>query len=378
MTKMQSVPSSRSFKPSRTSGSRRTSGRHYTEKDEEILVEHDWISKSDLTALRAASKSEGASPIDLLISRGVYSQAEIDRCLETDDWWKRSHSDHAAHITSEESISAYQHSFALNGFFSIPHFLSRQELYEMDLAMQRISIEHIDENPAKHKLYHSIGPRLFTKPTTANINGHPALTAIARSFLGDDLVQGKMYLKVDEPYRYAGMFGHTHAETHYDCLTRGLYMFLYMDTTTHDCGGFQIIPDSHTWYTRGSDGRTMYRGKPLESESPLTNKASLTHDDEPSHRWAGYETLPMPGNTLLVLSPFIWHAVRPVQHRRRLLFTGFFDAKALTRDFVMRSDYFGDFPYPISSCDLSLLTPAQKKLLAIHADREAWLRQRGL
>ena len=174
------------------------------------------------------------------------------------------------------------------------------------------------------------------------------------------------------------MFGHTHAETHYDCLTRGLYMFLYMDTTTRDCGGFEIIPDSHTWYTRGPDGRTHYKGKVLDSESPLTNKASLTHDSEASHRWAGYETLAMSGNTLLVLSPFIWHGVRPIRHRRRLLFTGYFDAGAMSRDFVMRSDYFGAFPYDMTKCDLSRLNPQQKQLIEIHLDREAWLKRRGL
>ena len=349
----------------------------YTESDENILVEHDWISKNDLDALRREASNTQTSATELLIDKGVYTAAEIDLCLETDDWWKRSTAVHHAHITSEEAISAYQHSFSLHGYFAVPHFLSREELYEIDLAMHRIAIEHIDENPAKHKLYHSIGPRLFTKQATVNITGHPALMTIAQSFLGNDLVQGKNYLKVDEPYRYCGMFGHTHAETHFDCLTRGLYMFLYMDATTHECGGFQIIPDSHTWYTRGGDGRTLYKGALLESESPLTNKASLTHDLEPARRWAGYESLPMCGNTLLVLSPFLWHAVRPVRHRRRLLFTGFFDAKSLTHDFVMRSDYFGNFPYDMTKCDLTLLNATQKKLLEIHLDREAWLAKRG-
>jgi hypothetical protein len=65
-------------------------------------------------------------------------------------------------------------------------------------------------------------------------------------------------------------------------------------------------------------------------------------------------------------------------HRRRLLFTGFFNAKALTRDFVTRSDYFSAFPYDLSTCDLSLLDERQKSLLSIHLDREGWLASRGL
>jgi hypothetical protein len=377
MTKLQSRPST-SLKPANPAPRPTVSQPRYTERDEQILVEHDWISQNDLDTLRREAKADNTTPIALLIERGIYSTSEIDLCLETDDWWKRSAADHHAHVTSEESISAYRHSFSANGWFKIPHFLSREELYAMDVTMNRIAIEHIDENPAKHKLYHSIGPRLYKHRATVDINGHPALTKIAQSFLGDDLAQGKMYLKVDEPYRYNGMFGHTHAETHYDCLTRGLYMFLYMDTTTRECGGFEIIPYSHTWYTRGADGRTQFNGKTLEAESAVTNKASLTHDVGASHRWAGYETLPMCGNTLLVLSPFLWHAVRPVQHRRRLLFTGYFDAKSLTRDFVQRSDYFGAFPYELPKCDLSLLTPQQKALLEIHMDREAWLKKRGL
>ncbi len=350
----------------------------YTAADEEVLVEHDWLSKDDLAVLRAEAAQARCGALDVLIQRGVYSAAEIDLCLETDDWWKRSTADHLAHITSTEAIEGYKHSFAVNGWFTIPHVLSREQLYEMDLAMHRIALAHVDADPVKHKLYHSIGQRLYTQPATVSINGHPALQTIARAFLGDDLVQAKSYLKVDHPYRYNGMFGHTHAETHYDCLTQALYMFLYMDTTTRECGGFEIIPFSHEWYSRGPDGRTLYRGAVLESESPLSNKASLTHDSEPARRWAGYETLPMSGNTLLVLSPFLWHGVRPVRHRRRLMFTAFFDARHLTRDFVMRSDYFGNFPYDLASCDLSLLTAEQRRLLDIHLDREKWLAARGL
>ena len=52
-------------------------------------------------------------------------------------------------------------------------------------------------------------------------------------------------------------------------------------------------------------------------------------------------------------------------------------AKALTRDFVMTSDYFGAFPYELSKCDLSMLNAKQRELLSIHLDREAWLKKRG-
>lgn len=382
MTKLQTAPKSSRKRPQSTAEAASASSTTYSARsgpaDESILAEHDWISKADLEALRREAQIAGTTPVDLLIRRRVYTREEIELCVRTDQWWKRSTADHIDHITSKHALSEYRNSYDRDGYFAIPHFLSREELYEIDVAMHRIAIEHIDENPAKHKLYHSIGPRLFTKQATVNITGHPALIKIAKSFLGEDLVQGKNYLKVDEPYRYCGMFGHTHAETHFDCLTRALYMFLYMDTTTRECGGFEIIPGSHNWYTRGPDGRTLYKGKGLDSESPLTNKASLTHDSEAAHRWAGYQTLPMTGNTLLVLSPFIWHAVRPVRHRRRLLFTGFFDAASLTRDFVLRSDYFGEFPYDITKCDLSLLSAQQKRLLEIHRNREAWLTKRGL
>jgi hypothetical protein len=364
--------------PSNRTGTKPRSER-YSEADFKILVEHDWFSQADLDALRNKASQSGRPLSDVVLETGVYTAEQIDLCLSTHDWWVRPKAEHDALVTSAESIAAYKHSYAVNGYFLIPHFFSREEFSEIDLAMQRMVVSHVDRNPAKHKPYHSLGGSvLYSQPAVTNINGHPSLLKIAQGFLGDDLVQGKYYLKVDDPYRYAGMFGHTHAETHFDCLSRGLYMFLYMDATTHDCGGFQIIPFSHGWYTRGSNGETLYRGKELQAESTITNKASLVHDAEPSHRWAGYETLPMPGNSLLVLSPFIWHAVRPVMHRRRLLFTGFFDAKSLTRDFVQKSDYFGPFPYDLKDCDLTLLTKQQRDLLAIHLDREAWLRGRGL
>jgi hypothetical protein len=351
----------------------------YTVANEATLVEHDLISQTDLDCLRAEQAQGGLAPIDALIDRGVYTPNQIDRCLSSDAWWKRSTEENNAYITSPSAIASYKAHYAEHGWFRIPHVFSREEFTAMDLAMCRMAVEHVDANPAKHKLYHSLGGQiLYSQKAVTNINGHPALVKIAESFLGNDLVQGKYYLKVDDPYRYAGMFGHTHAETHYDCLTQGLYMFLYMDGTTHDCGGFQIIPGSHRWYSRGPDGQTMYRGKPLPSESAVTNKASLVHDPEPAKRWAGYQSLDMLGNSLLVLTPFLWHAVRPAMHRRRLLFTGFFNAKALTRDFVLRSDYFSNFPYDFRQCDLSLLDERQKSLLSIHADREAWLASRGL
>jgi hypothetical protein len=357
---------------------RATPGR-YTAADEQVLLEHDLISAADLACLRDEASRGGPSPIDALIDRGVYTPTQIDRCLSSDAWWKRSTEEHNAFITSPSAIASYKAHYAEHGWFRIPHVFSREEFSAMDLAMCRMAVQHVDANPAKHKLYHSLGGSLlYSQKAVTNINGHPSLMKIAESFLGNDLVQGKYYLKVDDPYRYAGMFGHTHAETHYDCLTQGLYMFLYMDGTTDDCGGFQIIPDSHTWYSRGPNGQTLYRGKPLESESAVTNKASLVHDPEPAKRWAGYESLDMLGNSLLVLTPFLWHAVRPVMHRRRLLFTGFFDAKALTRDFVLRSDYFSAFPYDLRDCDLSLLDERQRKLLAIHLDREGWLASRGI
>lgn len=380
MTQLKSTPSNPSattrtaVKPSIASGVG-----SYSQANEQTLVEHDLISPADLECLRREQAAGGLPPIDSLIERGVYTPNQIDRCLSADAWWKRSTEEHNAYVSSPSAIAGYKAHYAEHGWFKIPHVFSREQFYAMDLAMCRMSVQHVDANPAKHKLYHSIGGSLlYSQKAVTDINGHPTLMKIAESFLGDDLVQGKYYLKVDEPYRYAGMFGHTHAETHYDCLTQGLYMFLYMDATTDDCGGFQIIPDSHRWYSRGPNGQTMYKGKVLESESAVTNKASLVHDSEPAKRWAGYTSLEMPGNSLLVLTPFLWHAVRPVMHRRRLLFTGFFNAKALTRDFVLRSDYFSNFPYDFRQCDLSLLDERQKSLLSIHADREAWLASRGL
>ena len=376
MTKLQIVER-RKVAPSKPKPHRRLKTQ-FTEQDEEILVEHDWISREDLQALRREAALARGNAIDLLIHKGVYTTSQITTCLQTNAWLKRSHSDHHALVTSDQALSAYQHEFALDGCFRIPHFLSREELYNLDLALHRISLAHVDQSP-KHKLYHSIGGSLlYSQPAMANLNGHPALMRIAEAFLGQDLVQGKHYLKVDDPYQFRGMFGHTHAETHYDCLTRGLYMFLYMDATSHNHGAFQVIPGSHDLYTRGSDGRTMYRGKTLPSQSAVTNKASLVHDSDLARRWADYESLEMPGNTLLVLSPFIWHAVRPIMHRRRLIFMGYFDAQALTRDFVMSSDYFGPFPYDLGQCDLKLLSAQQRKLLEIHLDREGWLKKRGL
>lgn len=376
MTKTQS-PKRASAPQSSKPASKLRFASQYSPADEQILVEHDLISQADLDFLRAESKKTGASAVDLLVQKGVYTTAQVDRCLEVNDWLKRPAAEHLDAITSEEAISAYKHEFAVNGYFKIPHFLPREQLGALDLALNRITLAHVDQSP-KHKLYHSLGGSLlYSQQAMVDLNGHPALMKIAQSFLGHDLIQGKYYVKVDDPYQYKGMFGHTHAETHYDCLTRGLYMFLYMDSTAHEYGAFQVIPGSHEWYSRGPDGRTIYKGRVLEAESAVTNKASLVHDAEPARRWAGYESLEMPGNTLLVLSPFIWHAVRPIMHRRRLIFTGFFDAGALTRDFVTKSDYFGPFPYDLRECDLSLLNKKQRELLAIHLDREAWLRQRG-
>ena len=378
MTKMQTLPRAAVPPPSRPAPHRRPRPQ-FKAGDELTLVEHDWISQNDLAALNAQCQGTGLGPLDVLVRKGIYSVAQINRCLETNAWLKRSSDDHINQITSDDALQSYRHEFSVSGHFRIDNFLPRELLYALDLALHRIALAHVDANPAKHKFYHSIGGSLlYSQTAMAELNGHPALVKIARSFLGDDLVQGKYYIKVDDPYQHRGMFGHTHAETHYDCLTRGLYMFLYMDATGHDCGAFQIIPDSHLWYSRGSDGRTMYNGETLAAEADHTNKASLVHDQQHASRWAGYESLEMPGNTLLVLSPFLWHAVRPIMHRRRLIFMGYFDAKALTRDFVMRSDYFGEFPYDLRQCDLSLLNAQQKKLLEIHIDREAWLKKRGL
>lgn len=379
MTKTQSSPAARRAATPSPAASKFGATARYTREDEEILVKHDLISQADLDLLRNEAAAGGRGPIEALVERGIYAHAQIERCLDTHAWWNRSTKDHIEHITSEEAIASYKHEYALRGCFTIPHFFSREQFAALDLAMHRIAIQHVDADPAKHKLYHSIGgPLLYSQKALADVVGHPALVKIAKAFLGDDLVQGRCYLKVDDPYRYAGMFGHTHAETHYDCLTQALYMFLYMDSTTHDCGGFQIIPDSHAWYTRGPNGETLYKGKTLPSESVNTNKASLVHDPEPARRWANYETLEMSGNTLLVLTPFLWHAVRPVMHRRRLFSNGFFNAKALTRDFVLRSDYFGTHPYALRDSDLSLLNGFQKGLLNIHLDREAWLKRHGL
>lgn len=352
----------------------------WSPEDEQILVEHDLISQAELNALRSEAEQTHPphkNPIDLLIDRGIYTAKQIDRCLSTNDWLNRNSAEHIEKITSNESIAAYKHEFALNGCFKIEHVLPREELYALDLALHRISLAHVDQNP-KHKLYHSIGGNLlYSQQAMVNLIGHTALVRVAQAFLGEDLVQGKYYLKVDDPYQFRGMFGHTHAETHHACLTRSLYMFLYMDATSHDSGAFQAIPGSHEWYSGGKDGRTVYQGKLLVPESPQTNKASLIHDAQAAQRWAGYESLEMPGNTLLVLSPFIWHAVRPILNRRRMIALGFFDAKAITRDFVTTSDYFGPYPYDLAKCDLSLLNAKQKELLSIHLDRGAWLKKRG-
>lgn len=347
---------------------------------EAILVDHDLISQADLDALRSqiGERGDGGTAFDILIERGVYTAEQLELCLTTDAWMKRSTTQQLEHVTSEDAIARYRHEYALNAWFAVPHLLSCEELYALDLALHRISLAHVDSNP-KHKLYHSIGGSLlFQQQAFVNLIGHPAMMTIARAFLGDDLIAGKPYLKVDEPYFYRGMFGHTHAETHYDCLTRGMYMFLYMDATGHDYGAFQVIPGSHERYTRGSDGRTQFDGKPLEAQSTITSKASLTHDDNLAKRWAGYESLTMPGNTLVALSPFLWHAVRPVMHRRRLIFLGYFDAKAMTRNFVTTSDYFGPVPYDLNSCSLTLLNRRQRELMEIHLDRDAWLKKRML
>ncbi len=345
---------------------------------EPILVEHDLISQADLSALAPRARERTCTVFDLLIEMGLYAAEQLERCLSTNAWLKRSTTQQIELVTAEESLSRYHHDYALDGCFVVPHFLGREELTALDLALHRISLAHVDASP-KHKLYHSIGGSLlFSQQSVINLIGHPALLSIARSFLGEDLVAGKPYLKIDDPYAYRGMFGHTHAETHFDCLTRGLYMFLYMDATTHDCGAFQVLPGSHNRYTRGHDGRTQFDGEPLPSQSTITNKASLTHDQELASRWAGYESLNMPGNTLVVLSAFLWHAVRPIMHRRRLMFLGYFDAKSLTHDFVMSSDYFGSTPYDLRECNLSLLNEQQKRLMAIHLDREAWLKQHRL
>ncbi len=345
---------------------------------ERILVEHDLISQADLDVLAPEARARGITAFDLLIEKRVYTAEQLELCVATDEWMKRSTAEHHAAITSEQTISRCRHEYACNAYFKVQHVLSREELYALDLALHRISLAHVDANP-KHKLYHSIGGNLlFTQEPFVDLIGHPTLLMIARAFLGDDLVAGKPYLKVDEPHAYRGMFGHTHAETHYDCLTRGMYMFLYMDAVGHDYGAFQIVPGSHLRYTRDAAGRTLFDGSPLQAQSTITNKASLTHDDELARRWAGYESLSFPANTLVALSPFLWHAVRPVLHRRRLIFLGYFDAKALTREFVMTSDYFGMLPYDLSKCDLSLLNSAQRELMRIHLDREAWLNSRRL
>jgi hypothetical protein len=346
---------------------------------EAILVEHDLISPDDLEILAPQARAGGATVFDLLIELGLYSAAQLELCLSTHAWLARSTTQQLEHITSEESLSRCRHEYALNACFTIPHFLSREELTALDLALHRISLAHVDADPQRHKVYHSIGGNLlFSQQAVVGLISHPALLAIARAFLGDALVAGKPYLKVDDPYAYRGMFGHTHAETHYDCLARGLYMFLYMDATGHECGAFQILPGSHARYQPDAHGRTLFDGKPLEAQSSITNKASLTHDADLARRWAGYESLNMPGNTLVVLSPFLWHAVRPVMHRRRLMFLGYFDARALTREFVLSSDYFGPAPYDLSACDLRLLNKQQHDLMAIHLDREAWLAAHNL
>jgi hypothetical protein len=310
---------------------------------------------------------------------GLYSPAQLERCLSTHAWLARSTTQQIEHITSEESLSRYRHDYALHAYFTVPHVLSRDELMALDLALHRISLAHVDADPKRHKLYHSIGGNLlFSQQPVVDLISHAGLLAIARAFLGDALVAGKPYLKVDDPYTYHGMFGHTHAETHYDCLTRALYMFLYLDATDHECGGFQVLPGSHARYERDARGRTLFDGKPLDAQSTITNKASLAHDQAMARRWAGYESLSMPGNTLIVLSPFLWHAVRPITHRRRLMFLGYFDASALTRDFVLASDYFGSTPYDLKTCDLSRLNSRQRELMAIHLDREAWLAARAV
>ncbi len=347
--------------------------------EEQALVEHDWISQADLDWLRSEANATGRTVAQLLLEKRVYTAAQIEACLAVNAWWKRSTAEHIDLITSEEAISAYQHDFSRDGYFTVPHFLPREQLEALDLALHRIALEHVDANPAKHKLYHSIGGQLlFNHQAFVDLIGHPALVKIAQAFIGSNLIPGKPYVKVENPYRYAGMFGHTHAETHYRTLSRTLYMFLYMDATTHDCGAFQVIPGSHRWYAEGDDGYTTYRGQKLHAQSKLTNKASLVHDPQQAFRWAGYESLETQGNTLVVLSPFLWHAVRPVMHRRRLIFLGFFDADALTREFIVQSDYFGQFPYDLRECDLSLLSDRQRDMMSIHLDREAWMQQHGL
>src|SRR5688572_7370602 len=109
LLKRHPVASPRKPRPHRRPKSR------WSTDDEQILVEHDLISRAELESLRIDTQHTHIHPIDLLINRGVYTAKQIDRCLATNDWLKRSSSDHIHQITSDDAIESYKHEFVLNG-----------------------------------------------------------------------------------------------------------------------------------------------------------------------------------------------------------------------------------------------------------------------
>jgi hypothetical protein len=347
----------------------------YTAEDERILVTSELISAGDLEALRSEARAAHTSAIPLLIEKGLYTKSQVDWCIETERWANRRADDHRRRVMSEPALAACREQYARDGYFTIPHFLGHEELYALDRALDRMILANGQDNRGKQFIG---GPVLYTEKAMVALIGHPALTRIARALLGADVVQGKYLLKLDDPFRYTGIIGHTHAEMYHDCLSGTLFMFIYMDASGPGQGALRVIPGSHRFYERNSEGRTVYRGQVLDPEVAGTTRVPEVHDRALGSCTAPYESLSIPGNTLVVLSPFLWHAVEPVTHRRRLVMSGFFDATALTRDFVMKSSFFGQLPYDLRSCDLSLLDGGQRELLSIHLDREGWLARRGL
>lgn len=357
-------------------------GPRFDSADLKSLVDCELISRIELEQLEREQEGSGdncAGIIDAAQGKGICSQREIERCLETQAWHERSAREHVEHTTSEQTLSACRHEFALNGICVVRHALPRDLFIALDVAAQRLSLSHVAADPIKHKLYDSIGGQaLLSDPTIQDVLGHAAVLELAKSLLGGDLVMGKPFLKVDDPHRCRATAGHTHAERWFDALSRTVHFCLFLDAISHDSGGLQVVPGSHGWYAGDAKGRAVYQGRLLEESLSLPGATALTHDAQASRRWAGYETLNLPANSLVAMSPFVWHAVRPVHHRRRVLLLNFFDAGGLTREFVMHSEYFGEFPYDLGSCDLSSLGEALRAKLAIHLDRERWLRGRGL
>jgi len=381
MTRMDTRPAATTAAAPVGGQTARTSGAPLPEarSHEQILLDHDWITADDLRRARQMSQARGVTVMDVLEDLGLYSGAEMRQCIATDEWSRRTAIDHHEWLTSPQRLEEYARQYREDGCFVIPNFLDHAHFRALDLSLHRLMIEHVDADPARHKVYHCIQSGLLYqhRPLT-DVLGHPTMLRIAQNLLSDDLVQGRLYLRVNDPYQCIGMFPHTHAEPCWRSMNACVYMFIYMDTVSHESGAIQYLPGSHRRYGPGPGGETYFDGQPIPPREPGAYSPSITHDPDLARRWAGYQSINMPGNSLLVFSPLLWHGVRPLHHRRRIIFTGFFDAPQLTRPFIERSEYFGDYPYAMRDCDLSRLTDRQRELLGPALDPQGWMKRRGV